>query len=62
MAHESWDVVREIEKADDQSAKERDHSMKEKIGVIGERLHHALRKDFNFNQDRVFLRQGIPSK
>lgn len=62
MAHESWDAVKEIEKMEAATDRERDHAMKERIGEIGERLHHALRKDFHFNQDRIWLPERLKLK
>lgn len=55
---ESWDAVAEMEKMDDQAEKNKKTAFAEKVGEIGERLHHALRKDFEF-KDRVFLPKGV---
>jgi len=58
LAHESWDVVAEMEKMDDLAEKDKKYRFAERVGEIGERLHHALRKDYEF-KDKVFLPRGV---
>jgi hypothetical protein len=47
IAAPDYDYVGELERMDKQAAKDRDHSLSEKSGEIGEHLAHALRKDLN---------------
>lgn len=54
LASESYDVVAEMDKMDDQAEKDKDHVFAEQVGEIGERLHHALRRDKEV-KDRIFL-------
>lgn len=58
LASESWDVIAEMEKMDDLAEKEKKRRFAEKVGEIGERLHHALRKDYEV-KDRIFLPRDV---
>src|ERR1700687_2086961 len=42
LASESWDAEAEIDKMDDLAEKNKKAKFAEKVGEIGERLHHAL--------------------
>ncbi len=54
LASESWDVIAEMDRMDDQAGRDKEHRFAEKVGEIGERLHHALRKDFQAT-DRIYV-------
>ncbi len=53
-----WNVADEIDKHEDQREKAVDHATHERVGDIGERMAHALRKDLQY-QGRIFLPRGI---
>jgi hypothetical protein len=58
LGSESYDAVAEMEKMDDQAALDKKRRFAERIGEVGERLHHALRKDYNV-KDRIWV-PGMP--
>jgi len=58
LASESWDAVAEMERMDDQAEVNKKYRFAEKIGEIGERLHHALNKDFEF-RNKIYLPRGL---
>ncbi len=53
-----WNVGEEMERHEDKREKDLDHAYHEKVGPIGERMAHALRKDLEY-QGRVFLPRGV---
>ena len=55
---ESWDAVAEMERMDETAERNRKAAFAERVGEIGERLHHALRKDYEV-KDRITLPRGI---
>lgn len=58
LASESWNVVAEIDRMDAQADRDKEHAFAERVGEIGERLHHALRKDYEV-RDRIYLPSGV---
>lgn len=58
LASESWDAVAEMEKMDDQAERDKKQAFAEKMGESGERLHHAIRKDYEV-KDRIFLPEDV---
>lgn len=54
LASESWDAVAEMDRMDDKADAEKKHAFEERVGEIGERLHHALRSDYEV-KDRIFV-------
>ena len=61
MAHESWDVLAEMDKMDEKAAKDKEAAFSERVGEIGERLHHALRQDKQV-QDHIFVPEGYNNR
>jgi hypothetical protein len=61
MASESYDAVAEMDRMDDQAEKDRKHAFAEKTGEIGERLHHAIRKDLEV-KDRIWVPEQAHAK
>lgn len=55
IGSEGWDVVAEMEKMDQQADRNARHRFAESVGEIGERLHHALRKDLGFDKNRIWV-------
>lgn len=58
LAHESWDVLAEMDKMDEKAAKAKEAKFAEQVGEIGERLHHALRKDKQV-KDHIFVDRDL---
>lgn len=54
LASESYDAVREMDKMDDQADRDKKAAFEERVGEIGERLHHALRKDLQA-QNHIYV-------
>lgn len=54
IGSDSWDAVAEMERTDDAASANKKHEFGERVGEIGERLHHALRKDFQA-QDKIWV-------
>jgi hypothetical protein len=53
-----YDLVGELDRLDRERERESARRLSEKTGVLGERLHHALRKDLAV-KDRIFLPPGV---
>lgn len=62
IGSDSWDVVAEMEKMDREADAAREHGFKEKVGEIGERLHHALRRDRGFDKQRIWVPERYGAK
>jgi hypothetical protein len=56
--HPSYNLDAELEKAERQEEHEFQHQQSEKIGEIGERLYHAMRKDKQV-KNRIVLPRGV---
>lgn len=54
LASESWDAVAEMDRMDDTAEKAKEDAFAEKVGEIGERLHHSLASDYEFKH-RIFV-------
>jgi hypothetical protein len=54
LASESWNAVAEMDRMDDQADRDKKYRFAERVGEIGERLHHALRRDYEA-KDRIYL-------
>lgn len=54
LASESWDAVQEMDRMDDQAEKDKKARFVEKVGEVGERLHHAIRADLEC-KDRIWV-------
>src|SRR5438128_1166205 len=56
IGSEGWNrnLIKEMERAEDEDIKNRKHAFAQKTGEIAERLHHALRKDREI-QNKVHL-------
>lgn len=52
---ESYDYAAELDKADAQAERAREHEFEEKIGPLAEQLRHSMRKDLNLGGDRIFV-------
>lgn len=59
LGSDGYDAVAEMDKLDDQAAKDKKRRFAEHVGEIGERLHHALRKDFGNDKSRIYLPRGV---
>jgi hypothetical protein len=59
LASESWDPVAEMDRMDDAAEAAKKDAFAERVGEIGERLHHALRSDYGFNKDRVYVPEAV---
>ena len=44
---------------DDAAERSKKRAFQERVGEIGERLHHALRKDLGYDKDRIWLPRGV---
>lgn len=53
-----WDVGREIDRAEALRDRELDHAYHERVGPLGEKAAHALRKDLQA-KNRIFLPRGV---
>lgn len=62
IGSDSWDVGKEMDRMDDAAARSKKHQFFEKIGEIGERLHHALKKDLSYDQSRIWLPERLKEK
>lgn len=58
ITHPSYDYVAEMERMDREADKAREHAFNEKVGEIGERLAHAVRKDVQA-QNKVFIPDDV---
>jgi hypothetical protein len=58
IADPKYDLASELERLDDQADREKEHAFSEQVGEVGERLHHAMRKDLQ-TQDRIYLPRGV---
>lgn len=45
IRHSSYDLAAELEKEDSRREADHEHTVREQVGEIGERLYHAMRKD-----------------
>lgn len=45
IAHPSYDYAADLEAVEAEAEREQDHKRRERVGEIGERLAHAIRKD-----------------
>lgn len=56
IGSESWnrELGYQIAKMDDEAKRDKDHATSERVGEIGERLHHALRADKEV-KDRIWI-------
>ena len=59
--HPDYDLPGELARIDRESTAERDRRFSEATGEIGERLHHALRKDLGM-KPRIFLPAGVDGR
>ncbi len=50
-----YDYAGALEAAEAEADRQHQHELDEQIGEVGERLHHAMLKDLNLNQDRIFV-------
>jgi len=50
-----------LDKKDDDAKKQRDYEFSQQIGERAERLAHAIRKDFHFDQNRVAIPKDVPT-
>lgn len=55
ISHESYDFVKEMEKKDAQADRDKEHEFEEKVGAIGEKLAHSLRKDLGHKKDAGYI-------
>jgi hypothetical protein len=58
IASEGYDFAKELEKTEQANRKVRQDEFRERVGEVGERLAHALRKDLHA-ENRVFLNRGL---
>lgn len=58
IAHPSYDLAAELEKADKAADLERARRFREKVGPAAERLAHALRKDLG-STERAFVPKAV---
>ena len=53
-----YDLVGELDRIDQEGQRERDRRLSEETGLLGERLHHAIRKDTQA-KNRIYLPRGV---
>jgi hypothetical protein len=51
----------ELEKLERQRDAEKRHEQLERVGELGEQLHHALRKDLGFGGSQAYFTNGLPT-
>jgi hypothetical protein len=54
LIHPGYDYGREIDRMDDQAERDKDHEFAERVGPLGEKLAHALRKDLQV-KSRIYV-------
>lgn len=54
IADHRYDLLAEMDRIDRTADRDADHHLSEQTGEVGERLHHALRKDLGF-KSRVYV-------
>lgn len=54
-----YDYAAELERADREADRRREHEFSEEQGPIAERLHHAIRKDMGWTGDKAFIPKGV---
>jgi len=54
LADPNYDLASELDRIDDKAERDNRHAFHERVGEVGERLHHAMRKDLQM-QDRIYL-------
>jgi hypothetical protein len=58
VVNPGYDLVGELDRKDRDGQRERERRLSEETGILGERLHYAIRKDLDA-KDRIFLPRGV---
>lgn len=58
IASPGYDLVGELERIDQEGQRDRERRLSEETGLLGERLHHAIRKDTQA-KNRIYLPRGV---